>query len=64
MNKSRSLLILSAVLLASAATLAEMKQPKIGEPASPFTLSTLDGKKLSLSDLKGNLVVLHFGTGW
>ena len=55
---------LTATILLAAAALAEMKQPWIGNPAPPFSLSTLDGKKLALSDLKGRLVVLHFGAGW
>ena len=43
---------------------AQTKQPWIGNPAPPFSLATLDGKRLSLSDLRGQLVVLHFGAGW
>ena len=55
-----------SVLLAGflPAASSEMKQPWIGEPAPAFSLSTLDGNRLSLADLKGKLVVLHFGAGW
>ncbi|HEV2064184.1 MAG TPA: hypothetical protein VGS00_06515 [Thermoanaerobaculia bacterium] len=60
----RRVFALTAALLVAAAALAEMKHPWIGNPAPPFGLSALDGKKLSLSDLKGKLVVLHFGAGW
>ena len=60
----RSLQALAAALLLAGAALAEMKQPWIGNPAPPFSLSTLDGKKIALADFKGKLVVLHFGAGW
>lgn len=63
-QRSRSLFALAAALLVAAAALAEMKHPWIGKAAPPFSLSTLEGKKLALSDLKGKLVVLHFGAGW
>jgi cytochrome oxidase Cu insertion factor (SCO1/SenC/PrrC family) len=53
-----------AALLLTAAAPVQMKQPWIGNPAPAFNLSALDGKALSLADLKGKLVVLHFGAGW
>ncbi len=63
--KTRPRLFALAVgFLLTGAVLAEANQPWIGNPAPSFSLSTLDGKKLSLSDLKGRLVVLHFGAGW
>jgi hypothetical protein len=61
---SRRFVLPAAALLLAAAGLAQVKQPWIGNPAPSFSLSTLDGKKLALSDLKGKLVVLHFGAGW
>lgn len=64
LKTSRRLVLFLAAFLPAVAALSEMKQPWIGEPAPPFSLSTLDGKKLSLSDLKSKLVVLHFGAGW
>ena len=64
MKTSLRLFLLAAAFLPAAPAFSEMKQPWIGEPAPPFSLSTLDGKKLSLSDLKSKLVVLHFGAGW
>ncbi len=60
---SRFFLFTAAFLLPVAA-LAQVKQPWVGNPAPSFSLSTLDGKKVSLSDFKGMLVVLHFGAGW
>lgn len=63
-NTSWRLFLLWAAFLLAVAALAQSKQPWIGNPAPSFGLSTLDGKKLSLSNLKGKFVVLHFGTGW
>ena len=34
--------------------------PPKGEPAPNFTLTTLDGEEVSLSDFKGQKVVLNF----
>ncbi len=33
---------------------------KPGEKAPDFTLKTLDGKTVKLSDFKGKVVILHF----
>ncbi|MEK4522884.1 redoxin domain-containing protein [Psychrobacillus sp. FSL W7-1493] len=35
-----------------------------GDSAPDFTLTTLDGKEVSLSDYKGKKVVLNFWTSW
>jgi cytochrome oxidase Cu insertion factor (SCO1/SenC/PrrC family) len=40
------------------------EHPMIGEAAPPFDLSTVGGDRLSLADLKGKFVVIHFGTSW
>ncbi len=42
----------------------DTKQGMIGKPAPAFVLQNLDGKMVALSDFKGKVVVLHFGTGW
>ena len=39
-------------------------RPLPGQPAPDFTLALLDGSSLSLSDLRGQLVVLNFWATW
>jgi peroxiredoxin len=36
----------------------------LNAPAPNFTLATLDGKKISLSDFNGKMVILKLGTTW
>ena len=36
----------------------------INAPAPNFTLTTLDGKKISLSDYRGKMVILKLGSTW
>ena len=38
--------------------------PKVGDEAPDFTLETLDGKTVSLSDYRGTPVVLNFWASW
>lgn len=35
-----------------------------GTPAPPFELTTLDGQRITLADLKGQAVVLNFWASW
>jgi len=39
-------------------------RPLLGQPAPDFTLDLLDGSRLSLADLRGQVVVLNFWTTW
>ena len=43
---------------------AMARSPKVGEPAPPFSLTTVDGRKVSLADLRGQVVVLNFWATW
>lgn len=38
--------------------------PIVGGPAPHFDLKNLDGQTISLSDMQGNIVVLHFWATW
>lgn len=38
--------------------------PKVGDIASPFTLELVDGSKVSLDDLRGQVIVLNFWATW
>ena len=38
--------------------------PLDGQPPPAFTLATLDGKRVSLSDFKGRVVLLYFWASW
>ncbi len=39
-------------------------QPRVGEPAPSFSGTTLSGQDISLSALRGNVVVLNFWATW
>jgi peroxiredoxin len=49
-----------AIALLAAAPLPASAQPLTGQPAPAFTLTDLDGRKVSLADLKGKYVVLEW----
>lgn len=62
-------LFCAALLIATADSVAApntnvSEHPLIGDAAPPFELSTVGGETLSLTDLKGDFVVIHFGTSW
>lgn len=54
---------LVAAVLAIAAP-AAAKAPTVGQPAPDFQVKLMDGSKVSLSDLKGQVVVLNFWATW
>ena len=41
-----------------------LAKPVVGQPAPNFELSLLDGSKVALADLKGQVVVLNFWATW
>ncbi len=54
-------LVLATLLIGSRAA---AHVPTVGEPAPAFTLTLMDGSTVSLSDLKGQVVVLNFWATW
>jgi thiol-disulfide isomerase/thioredoxin len=53
-----------ALVAVLAAQPARAERPVVGQPAPNFEITTVDGRKLSLSDLKGEVVVLNFWATW
>jgi thiol-disulfide isomerase/thioredoxin len=53
-----------ATALALALATASSAGPVVGEPAPPFTAVTLDGKDLSLDDLRGDVVIVNLWATW
>jgi len=42
----------------------EIPSPLLGKPASPFALTTFDGKSISLDSHRGQVVVVNFWASW
>lgn len=59
----RTTAILAFTLIAGLSSLARAAT-RDGENAPPFTLHDLGGRAVSLADLHGNLVVMHFAASW
>lgn len=59
--KRRDILVAAAALLATPAAAAA---PRQGRPAPDFHAVTLDGRSLSLSSLRGKVVLLNFWASW
>ena len=51
-------------LTATAAPANAATQPAIGAPAPAFELTLIDGSKVALADLKGQVVLLNFWATW
>jgi len=52
------------LMVATAQQAAILAHPMIGEQAPAFALDTAGGGSLSLDQLRGQFVVLHFGASW
>jgi hypothetical protein len=54
------------ILLAMLVTVASLAQESslLNEPAPEFDLLSLSGDRVNLADLRGRIIVLHFGAGW
>ena len=49
---------------AAAFLVTAAKDPRVGEPAPNFELTMVDGSKVSLDQLRGQVVVLNFWATW
>jgi len=63
MTWSKRLTILSAAMLCIAGA-AAARPPVVGQPAPPFEVTYFDGTKVSLTDLRGEVVILNFWATW
>lgn len=57
-------MVAAALAFAVATPAQAAKEPVIDAPAPPFELTLIDGSKVSLADLKGQVVVLNFWATW
>lgn len=64
----RALLVLAAfgmgMFLFACSRNAEHKIIKVGDPAPEVSLQSVDGKTVSLADLRGKVVLVHFWATW
>jgi len=58
------LLALGLLLVAAPAAPAAARTPRVGDVAPPVDLVTFDKERISLADLKGQVVVLNFWATW
>ncbi len=59
--RSLRLLLLAGLLWAAP---AQARQPTPGQPAPDFTLTLVNGKTVTLADLRGQVVVINFWATW
>ncbi len=57
-------LALTALTLCAALLLIAAKKPVVGAEAPDFEMTMLDGSKVNLRDLRGEVVVLNFWATW
>ena len=54
----------TAMTAAAAVALIGARAPKVGEPAPDFELTLIDGSKLTLAQMRGDVIVLNFWATW
>jgi thiol-disulfide isomerase/thioredoxin len=54
-------LLVAALVCATAPATA---RPKVGQPAPPFEVTTFDGQKITLTDLRGEVVIVNIWATW
>ena len=60
----RQFIVIAAALGAALSSPAWAGSPKVGKPAPNFQVETFDGKRLQLSDFRGQVVVVNFWATW
>ena len=61
MRRFAASLTIALVIVAAWPAIAATRD---GEKAPAFTLTDLNGRTISLADLQGNIVVMHFAASW
>lgn len=59
-RKTPIILAVAALILISAVGCGTAKIPQVGDSAPAFTLESIDGKNISLSDFQGKIVLIVF----
>lgn len=57
-------LCMAAAILSTVSAAQAAEKPAVGSAAPAFELTLMDGSKVSLADLKGQVVVLNFWATW
>ncbi len=63
-NFIRRAVLLLAIAILFPVTSATARVPKVGEVAPDFQMTLVNGEKVTLADLKGQVVVLNFWATW
>jgi cytochrome c biogenesis protein CcmG, thiol:disulfide interchange protein DsbE len=58
------LLVVLGLLVRAPESSSSTSEPAVGHPAPSFTLRTVNGKQVSLSDFRGKVVLLNFFATW
>jgi cytochrome c biogenesis protein CcmG, thiol:disulfide interchange protein DsbE len=57
-------MVFATVFVLFVPILARATEPVVGQPAPDFAVTTFDGRKLSLLDFKGQVLVINFWATW